>query len=75
MTCTYKFVLPHNFFGVHLVFHMFMLKRYHEDIDYIMKLDSKVLEKDFQYEEETISILGHVVPKWRTKEIKSIKVK
>ena len=44
----YILTLPPNFSGVHLVFHVSMLKRYHGDGDYIIKLDSIVLDKDLQ---------------------------
>ncbi|KAK4708466.1 hypothetical protein R3W88_029391 [Solanum pinnatisectum] len=70
----YILALPPNISGVHLVFHVSMLKRYHGDGDYIIKWDSIVLDKDLQYEEEPIVILHRDVRKLRTKEIKSMKV-
>ncbi|WMV49801.1 hypothetical protein MTR67_043186 [Solanum verrucosum] len=70
----YRLTLPPNLSGVHLVFHVSMLKRYHGDGDYIIKWDSVVLDKDLQYEEEPIAILDRDVRKLRTKEIKSVKV-
>ncbi|WMV08036.1 hypothetical protein MTR67_001421 [Solanum verrucosum] len=42
----YRFALPPNLLGVHPIFHVFMLKRYHGDGDYIIKWDSIVLDKD-----------------------------
>ncbi|WMV30850.1 hypothetical protein MTR67_024235 [Solanum verrucosum] len=59
--------------GVHPVFHVSMLKRYHGDGDYIIKWDSIVLDKDLQYEEEPIAFLDRDVHKLRTKEINSVK--
>ncbi|WMV49933.1 hypothetical protein MTR67_043318 [Solanum verrucosum] len=50
----FRVVLPPNLSGVHLVFHVSMLKRYHGDRDYIIKWDLVVLDKDLQYEEEPI---------------------
>ena len=50
-----------------------MLKRYDGDGDYLIKWDSIVLDKDLQYEEDSIGILDHDVRKLRTKEIKPIK--
>ncbi|WMV33361.1 hypothetical protein MTR67_026746 [Solanum verrucosum] len=44
----YRLALPPNLSGVHLVFHMSMLKIYHGDGDYIIKWDSIVLHKDLQ---------------------------
>ncbi|KAH0702377.1 hypothetical protein KY285_016655 [Solanum tuberosum] len=70
----YKLALPPNLSGVHPVFHVSILKRYHGDRDYIIKWDSVVLDKDLQYEEEPIAILDRDVRNLRTKEIKSVKV-
>ena len=52
-----------------------MLKRYHDDGDYVIKWDLIVLYKDLQYKEKPIYIIDHDVRKLRTKEIKSVKVK
>lgn len=51
-----------------------MLKRYHGHGDYIIKWDSIVLNKDLQYEKETVAILDCNMRKLRTKQIKSVKV-
>ena len=70
----YRLTLPPNFFGVHPVFHVSILKRYHSDGDYIIKWDSVLPDKDLQYEEELISILDSDVCKLRTREIDSVRV-
>ncbi|KAH0765327.1 hypothetical protein KY285_001198 [Solanum tuberosum] len=70
----YRLALPPNLSGVHPVFHVSMLKRYHGDGDYIIKWDSIVLDTDLQYKEELIEIPDRVVRKLRTKEIKFVKV-
>ncbi|KAK4733729.1 hypothetical protein R3W88_007990 [Solanum pinnatisectum] len=70
----YRLALPPNLSGVHPVFHVSMLKRYHGVGDYIIKWDSIVLDKDLQYEEEPIAILDRHVRNLRTKEIMSVKV-
>ncbi|WMV14472.1 hypothetical protein MTR67_007857 [Solanum verrucosum] len=62
----YRLTLPPNLSGVHLVFHMSMLKRYHGDGDYIIKWDSVMLDKDLQYEEKSIVILDRDMRKLRT---------
>ncbi|XP_055824305.1 uncharacterized protein LOC129892777 [Solanum dulcamara] len=69
----YRLALPPNLYGVHLIFHVSMLKKYHEDGDYIIKWNSVLLDKDLQYEEEPIAILNRGVRKLRTKDIKSVK--
>ncbi|WMV09842.1 hypothetical protein MTR67_003227 [Solanum verrucosum] len=70
----YRLALPPNLSGVHLIFHVSMLKRYHGDGDYIIKWDSLVLDKDLYYKEEPIEILDRHIWKLRTKDIKSLKV-
>ncbi|WMV49812.1 hypothetical protein MTR67_043197 [Solanum verrucosum] len=70
----YRLAFPPNLSGVHSVFHVSMLKRYHGDGDYIIKWDSFVLDKDLQYEEEPVAILDRKMRKLRTKEIKFVKV-
>ncbi|WMV41589.1 hypothetical protein MTR67_034974 [Solanum verrucosum] len=42
----YRLALPPILSGVHLVFHVSMLKKYHVDEDYIIKWDSVLLDKD-----------------------------
>lgn len=42
----YKFALPPNLSGGHVVFHVSMLKLYHGDWDYIIKWDLIMLDKD-----------------------------
>ena len=55
------------------VFHVSMLKKYHGDMDYIIKWDSVLLDKDLQYK-RLFAILDHDIQKLRTKEIMSVKV-
>ncbi|WMV33201.1 hypothetical protein MTR67_026586 [Solanum verrucosum] len=70
----YRLASPPNISGVHPIFYVSILKRYHGDGDYIIKWHSIVLDKDLQYENEPIAILDRDVRKLRTKEIKSVKV-
>ena len=53
----YRLSLPPNLSNGYLVFHVFMLKRYHGDMKYTIMWDSVTLDKDLQYEEELIEIL------------------
>ncbi|WMV41812.1 hypothetical protein MTR67_035197 [Solanum verrucosum] len=69
----YRFDLTPSLYGFHPVFHVSMLKKYHRDVDYIIKWDSILLDKDLQYEEEPVAILDRDVRKLRSKEIKSVK--
>ena len=56
-----RLALPPSLSGVHTIFHVSMLKRYHGDGGYIIKWDSIVLDKYLQYDEEPIAILDHDV--------------
>ncbi|WMV45456.1 hypothetical protein MTR67_038841 [Solanum verrucosum] len=73
-TVAYRLALPPIITGVHPMFHVSMLKKYHGDVDYIIKWESLLLHKNLQYEEEPIAFLDRDVQKMRTKEIKFVKV-
>ena len=70
----YELALPPGLSGVHPVFHVSMLKRYHGDGNYIIRWDSVLLDENLSYEEEPAAILDREVRKLRSKEITSIKV-
>ncbi|XP_060216541.1 uncharacterized protein LOC132644021 [Lycium barbarum] len=70
----YELALPQGLSGVHAVFHVCMMKRYHSDGSYIIRRDSVLLDKNLSYEEEPIAILDRHVGKLRSKEIAFVKV-
>ncbi|KAF3679841.1 hypothetical protein FXO37_03642 [Capsicum annuum] len=80
----YRLALPPSLSGVHPVFHVSMLKKFHGDGNYIIHWDSvlldenlsyeDLLDKNLSYEEEPITILDRDVRKLRTKKIASVKV-
>ena len=70
----YELALPPGLSGVHPVFHVSMLKKYHGDGNYIIRWDSILLDENLSYEEQPIAILDREVRKLRSKEIISIKV-
>ena len=70
----YELALPPGLSGVHPVFHVSMLKKYHGDGNNIIRLDSFLLDENLSYEEEPVAILDREVRKLRSKEIASIKV-
>ena len=70
----YELSLPPGLSGVHPVFHVSMLKRYHGDGNYIIRWDSVLLDENLTYEEEPIAILDREIRKLRSREIASIKV-
>ena len=70
----YELALPPGLFGVHPVFHVSMLKRYHWDGNYIIRCDSVLLDENLTYEEEPVAILDKEIRKLRSREIASIKI-
>ena len=71
---SYELALPPGLSGVHPVFHVSMLKRYHGDENYIIRWDSVLLDENLSYEEEPVAILDGEIRKLRSREIASIKV-
>ncbi|XP_055814121.1 uncharacterized protein LOC129883491 [Solanum dulcamara] len=65
---------PGGLSGVHPVFQVSILKKYHSDGNYIIRWDSILLDKNFSYEEEPIAIFDREVRKLRSREIASVKV-
>ena len=70
----YELALPPRLSGVHPVFHVSMLKRYHGGGNYIIRWDSVLLDENLSYAEEPVAILDREVRKLRLREIASIKV-
>ena len=70
----YELALSPGLSGVHPVFHVSMLKRYHGDGNYIIRWDSVLLDENLTYEEEPVAILDREIRKLRSREIVSIKV-
>ncbi|XP_060190699.1 uncharacterized protein LOC132619958 [Lycium barbarum] len=71
---TYEFALPQGLVGVHSVFHVSKLKKYHYDRSYIIHWDSVQFDQDLSFEEEPVAILDKKVRKLREKEVASVKV-
>ena len=70
----YQLALPPGLSGVHLVFHISMLKKYHQGGDHVIQWDSVLLDQNLTFEEEPITILDRQIGKLRFKEIASVKV-
>ena len=47
----HELALPQGLSGVHPVFHVSMLKRYHGDGNYIIRWDSVLLDENLSYDE------------------------
>ncbi|XP_070005485.1 uncharacterized protein [Nicotiana sylvestris] len=70
----YKLALPPSLAGVHPVFQVSMLRRYHDDLSHVLDFSSVQLDKDLSYIEEPVEILDRQVRKLRSKNIASVKV-
>lgn len=71
---SYRLVLDPTLYGLHPVYRLSMLKRYHFDSYYTIKWDSIMSDKHLQYKEEPIDILYRDVCKLGTKEIMFVRV-
>ncbi|XP_070028848.1 uncharacterized protein [Nicotiana sylvestris] len=65
--------LPLSLVGVHPVFDVSMLRRYHGDLFHMLDFSSVQLDKDLSYVEEPVAILDRQVRKLRSKNIASVK--
>ncbi|XP_070003371.1 uncharacterized protein [Nicotiana sylvestris] len=70
----YELALPPSLVGVHLVFHVSMLRKYHGDPSHVLDFISVQLDKDLSYVKEPVAILDRQVRKLRSKNIASAKV-
>ncbi|XP_070003081.1 uncharacterized protein [Nicotiana sylvestris] len=70
----YKLALLPRLSAVHLVFHISMLRKYHDDPSYVLHFSSFLLEKYLSYVEEPVVIFDRQVRKSRSKSIASVKV-
>ncbi|XP_069144506.1 uncharacterized protein [Solanum lycopersicum] len=59
----YELALSPRLSGVHPVFHVSMLKKYHGDGNYIIRWDSVLLDENLSYEEESVAIQDKEVRK------------
>ncbi|XP_070029923.1 uncharacterized protein [Nicotiana sylvestris] len=70
----YELALPPSLAGVHPVFHVSMIRKYHSDPTHVLDFSSVQLDKDLSYVEEPVAILDRQVRKLRSKNIASVKV-
>ena len=70
----YELALPPRLAGVHPVFHVSILQRYHGDPSHVLDFSSVQLDKDLSYVEEPVAILNRQGRKLRSKNIVAVKV-
>ncbi|XP_070040926.1 uncharacterized protein [Nicotiana tomentosiformis] len=71
---SYELALPPSLAGVHPVFHISMLRKYHGNPAHVLDFSSVKLDKDLSYVEELVAILDRHVRKLMSKNIASVKV-
>ncbi|XP_070032034.1 uncharacterized protein [Nicotiana tomentosiformis] len=61
----YRLAFPPSLSGVHPVFHVSMLHKYHEDQSHVLDFSLVQLDENLAYEEESVGILERQVWKVR----------
>ncbi|XP_069143365.1 uncharacterized protein [Solanum lycopersicum] len=69
-----KLALPRGLSSVHPVFHISMLKKYHQGDDHVIQKDLVLLNPNMTFKEEPITIFDRQIRKIRYKEVASVKV-
>jgi len=71
----YRLALPPSLSAVHPVFHVSMLRKYHDNPSHVLDFSAVQLDKDLSYVEEPVAILDRQVRKLRSKNIASVKIR
>ncbi|XP_070054601.1 uncharacterized protein [Nicotiana tomentosiformis] len=72
---SYELYLPPSLSGVHSVFHVSMLRRYHADRSHMLDYSTVQLDESLGYEEEPVAIVDKHVHQLRSKKIAMEKFK
>ena len=70
----YELALPPSLSGVHPIFHVSMLRKYHADLSHVLDFSIVQLDNSLGYEEEPIAIVDKQVRQLRSKRISIVKV-
>ncbi|XP_054797614.1 uncharacterized protein LOC129302755 [Prosopis cineraria] len=65
----YRLALPPEWLGIHLVFHVSMLRKYLYDPSHVIETQGIQIDSDLAYEEILVAILDKQVKKLRSKEV------
>ncbi|XP_070035495.1 uncharacterized protein [Nicotiana tomentosiformis] len=72
---SYELALPPSLSGVHAVFHVSMLQKYHADRSHMLDYITVQLDESLGYEEEPVAIVDKQVGQLRSKKISVVKVR
>ncbi|XP_070020815.1 uncharacterized protein [Nicotiana sylvestris] len=70
----YELALSPSLSGVHPVFHVSMLQRYHADLSQVLDFSTIQLDENLGYEEELVAIVDRQDRQLRSKRISAVKV-
>ncbi|XP_070046931.1 uncharacterized protein [Nicotiana tomentosiformis] len=70
----YRLELPPRLAGVHLLFHVSILRKYYENKSHVLDFSTVQLDENLTYEEELVAILDQQVRKLRSKSFPSVTV-
>ncbi|XP_070002888.1 uncharacterized protein [Nicotiana sylvestris] len=68
----YELALPPSLSGVHPVFHVSMLQRYHAGRSHVLDINTVQLDESMGYEEDLITIVDRQVCQLRSKNISAV---
>ncbi|XP_070041406.1 uncharacterized protein [Nicotiana tomentosiformis] len=71
---SYDLALPLILSGVHPVFHVSMLRRYHADLSYVLDFSTIQLDESLGFEEEPVAIVSRQDRQLISKRISTVKV-
>ncbi|XP_070017066.1 uncharacterized protein [Nicotiana sylvestris] len=70
----YELALPPSLSGVHPVFHVSMLRKYHVDLSHVLNFGTIQLDESLGYDEEPVAIVDRQDRQLRSKRISAVKV-
>ncbi|PHT25394.1 hypothetical protein CQW23_34976 [Capsicum baccatum] len=70
----YELELPADLSSVHLVFRVYLLKKFMNDSNIVVPLEDKNIKNSLSYEEVPVEILDHQIHRLRNKEVPLVKV-
>ncbi|XP_070041325.1 uncharacterized protein [Nicotiana tomentosiformis] len=70
----YRFSNLPSIVGVHMIFHISMLRKYHENRSYVLDFSTVQLDENLTYEEELVDIKYRQIRKLRSQSFPYVKV-